>query len=84
MRPGVLGGANWSFLLTIASWNVEESVRPILEGFGLWDYFSKKSKSNIIQQDRHDKDDHPRVDFVHMWMDAKSFEELRELLEKLG
>ncbi len=31
--------ASGRFLLSIASWNVEERVRPILEGFGLWDYF---------------------------------------------
>ncbi|USH00557.1 magnesium-dependent phosphatase-1 [Thermococcus argininiproducens] len=27
------------FLLSIASWNVEELVRPILEEFGIWHYF---------------------------------------------
>jgi len=26
----------------------------------------------------------PGVDFVHMWVDVKSFEELMQLLEKLG
>ncbi|NJE60593.1 magnesium-dependent phosphatase-1 [Thermococcus sp. 21S7] len=40
--PGVRGFLEWAsgrFVLSIASWNVEEKVRPILEGFGLWDYF---------------------------------------------
>ncbi|USG99639.1 magnesium-dependent phosphatase-1 [Thermococcus argininiproducens] len=27
------------FILSIASWNVEEIVRPILEAFGIWEYF---------------------------------------------
>ncbi|WP_337998377.1 HAD family hydrolase [Thermococcus onnurineus] len=31
--------ASERFILGIASWNLEEKVRPILEGFGLWDYF---------------------------------------------
>jgi len=41
--PGVRGFLEWAggrFVLSIASWNVEERVRPILEGFGLWDYFT--------------------------------------------
>ncbi len=41
--PGVrefLEWTSWRFLLTIVSWNVGERVRPILEGFGLWDYFT--------------------------------------------
>ncbi len=41
--PGVRDFLDWAserFLLSIASWNVEGGkVRPILEGFGLWDYF---------------------------------------------
>jgi len=26
----------------------------------------------------------PEVEFIHMWVDVKSFEELRELLERQG
>ncbi|NJE06720.1 magnesium-dependent phosphatase-1, partial [Thermococcus sp. M36] len=26
----------------------------------------------------------PGVDFIHMWVDVKSFEELKQLLQKLG
>ncbi|WP_456423358.1 magnesium-dependent phosphatase-1 [Thermococcus sp.] len=40
--PGVREFLEWAkgkFILSIASWNVEEIVKPILEGFGLWDYF---------------------------------------------
>lgn len=36
--PGVgefLAWASERFILSIASWNVEERIRPILEGFGL-------------------------------------------------
>ena len=115
--PGVrefLEWASWRFLLTIASWNVKERVRPILEGFGLWDYFTfpkiegHPSKADMIRRtleelasigynvediiyvdDRNIHIDEvrmtlPEVDFVHMWVDVKSFEELRELLERRG
>ena len=34
-----LDWASERFVLSIASWNLEDKVRPILEGFGLWDYF---------------------------------------------
>jgi len=27
------------FILSIANWNVEEIIRPILETFGIWEYF---------------------------------------------
>ena len=40
--PGVREFLEWArnrFFLSIASWNVEGKVRPILEGFGLWHYF---------------------------------------------
>jgi len=115
--PGVLEfleWASWRFLLTIASWNLEEKVRPILEGFGLWDYFlfpkieGHPNKADMIMRTLgelasvgytigdviyvDDRDIHvdeirmaiPEVDFVHMWVDVKSFEELMELLEKRG
>ena len=115
--PGVrefLEWASWRFLLTIASWNVEERVRPILEGFGLWDYFlfpkieGHPNKADMIRRTLEelasigytiediiyvdDRDLHvgevrmtlPEVGFVHMWVDVKSFEELRELLERRG
>lgn len=29
------------------------------------------------------KQELPDVDFIHMWVDVKSFEELKQLLEKL-
>ncbi len=115
--PGVREFLEWAsgrFLLTIASWNVEERVRPILEGFGLWDYFlfpkieGHPNKADMIMRTLeelasigynmedviyvNDRDIHvddikmtlPEVDFVHMWVDVKSFEELRELLERWG
>ncbi|GAB6103022.1 magnesium-dependent phosphatase-1 [Thermococcus atlanticus] len=40
--PGVRDFLEWAkerFLLSVASWNLEEFVRPILEALGLWDYF---------------------------------------------
>lgn len=40
--PGVRDFLEWAkgrFLLSVASWNLEEFVRPILEAFGLWGYF---------------------------------------------
>ncbi|WP_240910861.1 hypothetical protein [Thermococcus sp. MV5] len=27
------------FILSIASWNVEKIIGPILEAFGIWEYF---------------------------------------------
>ena len=114
---GVRGFLEWAsgrFILTIASWNVEERVRPILEGFGLWDYFTfpkiegHPNKADMIRRTLEelasigyniedviyvdDRNIHvddikmtlPEVDFVHMWVDVKSFEELRELLERRG
>ncbi|WP_258083714.1 magnesium-dependent phosphatase-1 [Thermococcus thermotolerans] len=115
--PGVREFLEWArdrFVLSIASWNVEERVRPILEGFGLWDYFVspkiefhphkadmtrrtlEEMKSAGYEIDRviyiDDRDIHldeikmelPGVHFVHMWVDVKSFEELRKLLERMG
>ncbi|WP_297495659.1 magnesium-dependent phosphatase-1 [Thermococcus sp.] len=109
-----LDWASERFVLSIASWNLEDKVRPILEGFGLWDYFtfskieSHPNKADMIRRTLDelssigyniedviyvdDRDIHIDeikriflpVNFVHMWVDAKSFEELRELLEKLG
>ncbi len=113
--PGVREFLEWAsgrFILTIASWNVEERVRPILEGFGLWDYFTfpkiegHPNKADMIRRTLEelasigyeideviyvdDRDLHideikmtlPEVEFVHMWVDVRSFEELRELLER--
>lgn len=115
--PGVRGFLEWAserFVLSIASWNIEERVRPILEGFGLWNYFifpkieGHPDKGDMIRRTieelrsiGYDIDDiiyiddraiHidgvkmavPGVDFIHMWVDAKSFEELMELLERMG
>lgn len=115
--PGVHEFLEWAserFVLSIASWNLEERVRPILEGFGLWDYFmfpkieGHPNKADMIRRTLEelasigynvedviyvdDRDLHvdevrmtlPEVDFVHMWVDVKSFEELRELLERRG
>lgn len=115
--PGAREFLEWAsgrFLLTIASWNVEERVRPILEGFGLWDYFlfpkieGHPNKADMIRRTLDelssigyniedviyvdDRELHvddikmtlPEVDFVHMWVDVKSFEELSELLERWG
>ncbi|HHI00761.1 MAG TPA: magnesium-dependent phosphatase-1 [Thermococcus litoralis] len=111
---GVLEFLEWAkdrFILSIASWNVKELVRPILEEFGIWEYFLfpkieyhpnkadmilrtlKQLKSagyevsEIIYVD--DRTIHlgdikkriPNLRFIHMWVDVKSFEELRELLE---
>jgi len=114
--PGVRDFLDWAserFLLSIASWNVEENVRPILEGFGLWDYFlfpkieGHPDKADMIRRTIEelesigyeiedviyvdDREIHvddikmalPEVDFIHMWVDVKSFEELKQLLEKL-
>jgi len=114
--PGVRDFLEWTkgkFLLSIASWNVEGKVKPILEGFGLWDYFVfpkiefHPHKADMIKRtleeikfagyeiDRviyiDDRDIHldeirmelPGIDFVHIWVDVKSFEELMQLLEKL-
>lgn len=39
---GVVEFLEWArerFILSIASWNVGELVRPILEEFNIWDYF---------------------------------------------
>ncbi|NJE04506.1 magnesium-dependent phosphatase-1 [Thermococcus sp. MV11] len=115
--PGVREFLEWSgerFVLSIASWNVEEKVRPILEGFGLWDYFrfpkieNHPDKADMITRTLRelelsgydvggviyvdDRDIHiedvktivPSIQFIHMWKDAKSFEELRKLLERMG
>ena len=115
--PGVrefLEWVSWRFLLTIASWNIEEKVRPILEGFGLWDYFlfpkieGHPNKADMIRRSLEelasmgytieeviyvdDRDIHiedvkttaPSIQFIHMWRDAKSFEELRKLLGRMG
>ena len=115
--PGVREFLEWArgrFVLSIASWNVEERVRPILEGFGLWDYFifpkieNHPNKGDMIKRIVgelqsigydvdvvvyvDDRDIHVEgvktavsaIRFVHMWRDAKSFEELRELLERMG
>ena len=115
--PGVREFLDWAsrrFILTIVSWNVEERVRPILEGFGLWDYFifpkieGHPNKADMIRRTLDElssighgtkdviyvddrcihvdeiKTTLPKVDFVHTWVDVKSFEELRELLEEMG
>ena len=115
--PGVRDFLNWAserFILSIASWNVEERIRPILEGFGLWNYFlfpkieGHPDKGDMIRRTVEELrsigygiddiiyvDDRiihidgvkmafPGVHFVHMWVDVKSFEELMQLLEKLG
>ncbi|NJE76399.1 magnesium-dependent phosphatase-1 [Thermococcus sp. ES12] len=115
--PGVREFLEWAsgrFILSIASWNIEERVRPILEGFSLWDYFlfpkieNHPNKADMIRttigelqstgydvdgviyvDDRtlHVEDVRkalPNLKFIHMWVDAKSFEELRELLERMG
>ncbi|WP_457741569.1 magnesium-dependent phosphatase-1 [Thermococcus sp.] len=115
--PGVRDFLKWAskrFLLSIASWNVEEKVRPILEGFDLWDYFlfpkieNHPNKGDMILriiEELHsigykvediiyvdDRDIHvdnvkmavPGVDFIHMWVDVKSFEELKQLLKMMG
>lgn len=40
--PAVKEFLEWTkgkFIISIASWNGEDKVKPILEGFGLWDYF---------------------------------------------
>lgn len=114
--PGVREFLEWaseSFLLSIASWNIEEKVRPILEGFGLWDYFlfpkieGHPNKADMIRRTIEElesigytiddviyvddraihvdkvKRELPDVDFIHMWVDVKSFEELKQLLGKL-
>ncbi|ASJ07753.1 magnesium-dependent phosphatase-1 [Thermococcus siculi] len=114
--PGVRDFLDWAserFLLSIASWNIEERVGPILEGFGLWDYFllpkieGHPDKADMIRRTIEElesigytiddviyvddraihvdriKMELPEVDFIHMWVDVKSFEELRQLLEKL-
>jgi len=114
--PGVREFLKWAserFLLSIASWNVEEKVRPILEGLGLWEYFlfpkieGHPDKADMIRRTTEELksigytiddiiyvDDRaihankikmktPEVDFIHMWVDVKSFEELKQLLEKL-
>ena len=115
--PGVRRFLEWAserFVLSIASWNIEERVRPILEGFGLWDYFrfpkieNHPNKGDMIARTLRelelsgydvegviyvdDRDIHvedvktvvPSIRFIHMWRDAKSFEELRELLGRMG
>ncbi len=115
--PGVREFLKWAggrFILSIASWNVEERVRPILEGFGLWDYFifpkieNHPNKADMIARTLKelelsgynveeviyvdDRDIHiedvkttvPSIQFIHMWRDAKSLEELGELLEEMG
>ncbi|MCD6373286.1 MAG: magnesium-dependent phosphatase-1 [Thermococcus sp.] len=115
--PGVREFLKWAggrFVLSIASWNVEERVRPILEGFDLWHYvrFPKienhPNKADMIRRTVKELesagycvdgiiyvDDRtlhvddvkralPETRFIHMWVDAKSFEELRELLERVG
>ncbi|NJD98389.1 magnesium-dependent phosphatase-1 [Thermococcus sp. LS1] len=112
--PGVREFIEWAserFILSIASWNLEEKVRPILEGFGLWNYFlfpkieGHPDKANMILTTLwqlksigyeieeviyvDDRTLHldkvlskvPNVDFIHMWVDIKSFDELRKLLE---
>ncbi|CAD5245017.1 magnesium-dependent phosphatase-1 [Thermococcus camini] len=106
--------ASERFVLSIASWNVEERVRLILEGFGLWHYFifpkieNHPNKADMIARTLRelelsgynveetiyvdDRDIHiedvkttvPSIRFIHMWKDVKSFEELRELLERMG
>jgi len=114
--PGVRKFIEWAskrFVLSIASWNAEEKVRPILEGFDLWDYFrypkieNHPNKGDMIARTLRelelsgynvgeaiyvdDRDVHiedvkataSSIHFVHMWVDVKSFEELRELLEGL-
>ncbi|ASJ05260.1 magnesium-dependent phosphatase-1 [Thermococcus barossii] len=115
--PGVREFLEWAsgrFILSIGSWNIEERVRPILEGFSLWDYFlfpkieGHPDKADMIKRtiwelqsigydvdgviyvdDRtlHVEDVRkalPNLKFIHMWVDAKSFEELRKLLERMG
>lgn len=113
---GVLEFLEWArsrFLLSVASWNIEEFVRPILEEFGIWEYFvfpkieyhpnkadmilrtlkqleseGYKISEVIYVDDRtiHLEDvkkSIPNLRFIHMWVDVKSFEELKELLESL-
>ncbi len=111
--PGAREFVEWAserFVLSIASWNVGEKVRAILEGFDLWGYFrypkieNHPGKGDMIARTVHelkssgykvdaviyvgDRDVHiedvkatvSSIQFVHMWVDVKSFEELRELL----
>ncbi len=57
--PGVREFLEWAkdrFLLSVASWNLEEFVRPILEALKLWDYFifpkieGHPDKANMIER----------------------------------
>ncbi|AMQ18429.1 magnesium-dependent phosphatase-1 [Thermococcus peptonophilus] len=115
--PGVREFLEWAserFLLSIASWNIEEKVRPILEGFGLWGYFlfpkieGHPDKADMIRRTIEElesigytiddviyvddraihmdkiKMELPEVDFIHMWVDVKSFEELTTTPQKAG
>ncbi len=115
--PGVREFLEWAsgrFVLSVASWNVEEKIRPILEGFGLWDYFlfpkieGHPNKADMIKRTVGElqsigydvdvviyvddrtlhvddvKNALPDIRFIHMWVDAKSFEDLKELLERMG
>ncbi|ALM75060.1 magnesium-dependent phosphatase-1 [Thermococcus barophilus] len=114
--PSVREFLEWAkdrFILSIASWNMEELVRPILEALGLWDYFifpkieNHPDKASMILRtveqlksigyevdeiiyidDRtlHLQDikrEIPNVKFIQMWIDVKSFEELKKVLEGL-
>ncbi|AIF70077.1 Magnesium-dependent phosphatase [Palaeococcus pacificus DY20341] len=108
-----LDWASEHFILSIASWNVEDVVKLILESLGLWEYFlfpkieNHPNKADMIERtleqltnagykideviyvdDRtlHIEDIKrrmPNVKFIHMWVDVKSFEELKSVLEGL-
>lgn len=71
------------FILSIASWNLEEKVWSILEGFRLWDYFFPKELPSIGHEIEgaiciDDRTFHTdkillkvhNVDFIHMWVDV--------------
>jgi len=114
--PGVREFLEWAserFVLSIASWNVEDLVRPILEALEIWGYFrhpkieGHPNKADMIRRtleqleiegyeiseviyvdDRkiHLRDIRrsvPNVKFIQMWVDVKSFEELKRKLEGL-
>ncbi|WP_240920745.1 hypothetical protein [Thermococcus sp. CX2] len=83
------------FILSIASWNLEEKVLPVLEGLGLWGYFlfpkelpsiGHEIEGVICIDDRTLYADKillkvHNVDFIHMWVDVEGFDELKKLLE---
>lgn len=105
--------AEKKFVLSIASWNMEEVVKPILEVLDIWKYFKfpkieyHPNKASMIKRtveqlrnigyeideiiyidDRtlhveEVKREIPKIKFIHMWVDVKSFEELKEVLEGL-